>query len=69
MCDKVRMPAPDRLQLELFYDIESSYSYLAFTCLERYRSRWQLDLVLRPAFLAGVFKAVGNVPPITLANR
>lgn len=58
------------MKLELFYDIESAYSYLAFMCLDRYRARWSaVDLVLRPAFLGGVFKAVGNVPPITLAAR
>ena len=41
-------------KLELFYDIVSPYSYFAFECLERYRARWQIDLVLRPAFLGGV---------------
>jgi glutathione S-transferase kappa 1 len=58
-----------KTRLELFYDVESSYSYLAFTVLDRYRARWPIDLVLRPALLGGVFKAVGNVPPITLAQR
>jgi glutathione S-transferase kappa 1 len=60
---------PTNTRLELFYDVESSYSYLAFTVLDRYRARWPIDLVLRPALLGGVFKAVGNVPPITLNQR
>ncbi|HEY4220896.1 MAG TPA: DsbA family protein [Myxococcota bacterium] len=59
------------IKLELFYDVESSYSYLAFMCLDRYvPTIWpEVELVLRPALLGGVFKAVGNVPPITLAAR
>lgn len=58
-----------KTRLELFYDVESAYSYLAFMALDRYRSVWPIELVLRPALLGGVFKAVGNVPPITLAAR
>lgn len=61
----------DTVKLELFYDIVSPYSYLALTTLDRYRATtWpQLELVLRPAFLGGVMKAVGNVPPATLPQR
>ena len=57
------------MRIELFYDIVSPYSYLAFVALERYRPIWQMDLVLRPAFLGGVMKAVGNVPPASLPQR
>lgn len=59
------------MKLELFYDIVSPYSYLALVTLDRYRAtKWpQLELVLRPAFLGGVMKAVGNVPPATLPQR
>lgn len=60
------------MKLELFYDIVSPYSYLALTTLDRYRStgKWpDFELVLRPAFLGGVMKAVGNVPPATLPQR
>jgi glutathione S-transferase kappa 1 len=56
-------------QLELFYDVVSPYSYLAFEVLLRYRPRWKLELVWRPALLAGVMKSVGNVPPATLPAR
>lgn len=59
-------------KLELFYDIVSPYSYLALVTLDRYRatSTWPgMELVLRPAFLGGVMKAVGNVPPATLPQR
>ncbi len=59
------------MNIELFYDLESSYSYLAFTALDRYvPAVWPgVELVLRPALLGGVFKAVGNVPPATLPAR
>lgn len=57
------------MKLELFYDVVSPYSYLALVCLDRYRAAWSMDLVLRPAWLHGVMKSVGNVPPATLAAR
>ncbi|MCC7071698.1 MAG: DsbA family protein [Deltaproteobacteria bacterium] len=60
-------------KLELFYDVVSPYSYLAAVVLERYTRTpsplWPLELVWRPAFLAGVFKAVGNTPPASLPQR
>ncbi len=59
--------APRRV--EFFYDVVSPYSYLAYEVLLRYRQRWNLELVMRPAFLGGVMKAVGNVPPATLPAR
>lgn len=57
------------MRIELFYDTVSPWSYLAFETLVRYRQRWSLDLVLRPAFLGGVMKATGNVPPASLPAR
>lgn len=57
------------LKVEFFYDVVSPYSYLAFEVLLRYRPLWKIDLVLRPAFLGGVMKSVGNVPPATLPAR
>jgi glutathione S-transferase kappa 1 len=56
-------------KLEFFYDIVSPYSYLAFVILERYRKAWDLDLVLRPAFLGGVMASTGNAPPASLPAR
>jgi glutathione S-transferase kappa 1 len=57
------------VKLELFYDIVSPYSYLALVILDRYRAAWSMELVLRPAWLHGVMKSVGNVPPASLAQR
>jgi glutathione S-transferase kappa 1 len=57
------------MRLELFYDAVSPWSYLAFETLCRYRKAWELDLVMRPAFLGGVMKATGNAPPASLPAR
>lgn len=57
------------MRLELFYDVVSPWSYLCFEALVRMRAEWQLDLVLRPAFLGGVMKATGNTPPASLPAR
>ncbi|XP_051921277.1 glutathione S-transferase kappa 1-like isoform X2 [Hippocampus zosterae] len=49
--------------IELFYDVVSPYSWLAFEVMCRYRTVWNIDLKLRPAFLGGVMKGSGNKPP------
>jgi 2-hydroxychromene-2-carboxylate isomerase len=57
------------MRLELFYDVVSPWSYLCFEALKRYEQPWHLELVLRPAFLAGVFAATNNAPPISVPAR
>jgi glutathione S-transferase kappa 1 len=57
------------MRLELFYDVVSPWSYLCFESLCRVRDAWQLDLVMRPAFLGGVMKSTGNSPPASLPAR
>ena len=57
------------MRLELFYDVISPWSYLCFEALQRYQQAWNLELVLRPAFLAGVFAATNNSPPISVPAR
>ncbi|XP_043935778.1 glutathione S-transferase kappa 1 isoform X1 [Protopterus annectens] len=49
--------------LELFYDVVSPYSWLAFEVLCRYRNVWNVDLRLRPGFLGGLMNLSGNRPP------
>jgi len=49
--------------VHFFYDVVSPYSYFGFEILCRYKSRWNLDLKLRPFFLGGVMKGSGNKPP------
>lgn len=57
------------LRLELYFDIVSPYSYLAFVTLCRYERRWRLDLELKPIFLGGLMKAIDNTPPVLLPQR
>ncbi|KAG9326231.1 hypothetical protein KVV02_000946 [Mortierella alpina] len=45
-----------------YYDVVSPYSYFAVTLLNRYRSQWKtVDIVLRPAFLAGIMSVAYNL--------
>ncbi|XP_076826682.1 glutathione S-transferase kappa 1-like isoform X1 [Brachyhypopomus gauderio] len=58
-----------RKVIELFYDVVSPYSWLGFEVLCRYRSVWNIDLKLRPAFLGGVMNESGNRPPAMVPNK
>ncbi len=49
--------------MELFYDVISPYSWVAFEILCRYRTQWNLTLELKPFLLGGVMQASGNSPP------
>jgi len=53
-----------RTKVEIFYDVVSPYSWLAFEVLCRYRPHWNMNLVLRPCFLGGIMKESGNRPPM-----
>lgn len=55
--------------VELFYDVVSPYSWLAFEVMCRYRNVWDLDLRLRPAFLGGIMQGSGNKPPGLVPNK
>ncbi|KAF4794986.1 Glutathione S-transferase kappa 1 [Turdus rufiventris] len=58
-----------RTIVELFYDVISPYSWLAFEALCRYRHIWNIDLRFRPAFLGGIMQQTGNKPPAMLPKR
>ncbi|XP_051576712.1 glutathione S-transferase kappa 1-like [Myxocyprinus asiaticus] len=58
-----------RKVVELFYDVVSPYSWLGFEVLCRYRSVWNIDLKLKPAYLGGVMHASGNRPPGLVHNK
>lgn len=55
--------------LEFFFDFTSPYSYLASTQVERLAERTGARLVWRPFLLGGVFKATGNVPPLSVPAK
>ncbi|XP_036615531.1 glutathione S-transferase kappa 1-like isoform X2 [Trichosurus vulpecula] len=48
-------------KLELFYDVLSPYSWLAFEVLCRYQNIWNISLKLRPSFLVGIMKDSGSL--------
>ncbi|KAM8982243.1 uncharacterized protein ACOB8E_002941 isoform 4-T4 [Sarcophilus harrisii] len=48
-----------RRKLEFFYDLLSPYCWLSFEVLCRYRNIWNINLQLRPTFLAGIMKDTG----------
>ncbi|XP_063055335.1 glutathione S-transferase kappa 1-like [Engraulis encrasicolus] len=58
-----------RKTVELFYDVISPYSWLAFEVLCRYRSVWNINLKLRPALLGGVYKGAGNKGPVDVPRK
>ncbi|XP_050391468.1 glutathione S-transferase kappa 1 [Patella vulgata] len=55
--------ATARKTVELFYDVVSPYSWMAFEVLCRYRPHWNMNLQLKPFFLGGVMQASDNKPP------
>ncbi|XP_060080515.1 glutathione S-transferase kappa 1-like [Ylistrum balloti] len=57
------MAASGRTTVELFYDVVSPYSWIAFEVLCRYKAKWNIDLKLKPFFLGGIMSGAGNKPP------
>ncbi|XP_053289343.1 glutathione S-transferase kappa 1 [Pleuronectes platessa] len=55
--------------IELFYDVVSPYSWLGFEIMCRYRTVWNVELKLRPAFLGGVMQGSDNRPPGMVPNK
>lgn len=55
--------------VELFFDVGSPASYLAWTQLPDLCHRAGATLVYRPMLLGGVFQATGNISPATVAAK
>uniref|UniRef100_A0A8D1H6I7 Glutathione S-transferase kappa 1 n=1 Tax=Sus scrofa TaxID=9823 RepID=A0A8D1H6I7_PIG len=55
--------------VELFYDVLSPYSWLAFEILCRYKNIWNVNLQLCPSLIAGILKDSGNQPPAMLPRK
>ena len=55
--------------IEFFFDIGSTYSYLAATQIRGLEERTGRTVRWRPFLLGGVFKATGNAPPVSVAAR
>lgn len=56
-------------EIELFFDIGSSYSYLAATQMAGVTERTGVPVRWRPFLLGGVFKATGNDLPIRVPAK
>jgi len=53
-----------KVVVDLFYDVVSPYSYIAFEALTRYNHEWKnMKLQLKPVYLAGIMAGSSNVPP------
>ncbi|GAQ80894.1 glutathione S-transferase kappa 1 [Klebsormidium nitens] len=58
-----------RLAVDLYLDVGSPYSWFALEVLDRYRTTWDLDLVLRPVLLGAIHHATGNAMPAIVRAR
>uniref|UniRef100_A0A4W2FGK5 Glutathione S-transferase kappa 1 n=2 Tax=Bos TaxID=9903 RepID=A0A4W2FGK5_BOBOX len=47
--------------LELFYDVLSPYSWLAFEVLCRYKNIWNISLQLQPTLIGGILRESGSL--------
>jgi len=63
-----RLPMSERV-IDFFYDVGSSYSYLATTQIERIESESGWSVRHRPFLLGAVFKATGNTTPASVAAK
>jgi len=63
------MAQPVRKTVELFYDVLSPYSWIGFEVLCRYKNKWNIDLQLKPFYLAGIMKGAENRPPMMVAAK
>jgi 2-hydroxychromene-2-carboxylate isomerase len=57
------------LEIELFFDVGSSYSYLAATQMNAMSARTGVPIRWRPFLLGAVFKATGNDLPIRVPHK
>lgn len=55
--------------VEFFFDFASATSYLAYTQLPRIAAERSAEIIWRPMLLGAVFKATGNVSPVTVAAK
>jgi 2-hydroxychromene-2-carboxylate isomerase len=56
-------------EIEMFFDVGSSYSYLAFSRIEAIEKSTGWPVRARPFLLGGVFKATGNEMPARIPAR
>jgi 2-hydroxychromene-2-carboxylate isomerase len=55
--------------VEFFFDFASAASYLAYTQLPKIAAARNAEIIWCPMLLGAVFKATGNVSPVTVAAK
>ncbi|KAK5862132.1 hypothetical protein PBY51_017561 [Eleginops maclovinus] len=55
--------------IEIFYDVVSPYSWLAFEVMCRYRNVWNINIKFQPIFLGGIMQGSGNKSPSLVPNK
>ncbi|KAF9129645.1 Glutathione S-transferase kappa 1 [Mortierella sp. 14UC] len=59
-----------RSSILCYFDVVSPYSYYGVKLLNRYKTQWKnVDVELRPVFLAGVFSGAKNQAPAHVAAK
>lgn len=56
-------------QVEFFFDVGSPFSHIAWRALPEIAARTGAQIVWRPILIGGVFKATGNVSPMTVPAK
>jgi 2-hydroxychromene-2-carboxylate isomerase len=56
-------------QVEFFFDVGSPFSHIAWRALPAIAARTGAEIVWRPILIGGVFKATGNVSPMTVPAK
>ena len=56
-------------QVEFFFDVGSPFSHIAWRALPAITARNGAEIVWRPILIGGVFKATGNVSPMTVPAK
>ena len=56
-------------KVEFFFDVGSSYSYIAYKALPKFAATHDAEIVWRPMLLGGVFKATGNHSPAEIPAK
>lgn len=56
-------------QVEFFFDVGSPFSHIAWRALPEIAARTGSEIVWRPMLIGGVFKATGNVSPMTIPAK
>ncbi len=57
------------MELDFYFDFGSPASYLAYKRIRQLESEYDLSVYWLPMLLGGVFKATGNVSPVTVPAK